>query len=305
MAPRPRPIVLLALLLAAALALAACTAHKSGTAEALRKGDKYVALGDSYTAAFLTGALDTSSGGCLRALTNYPRQVAKELGLQLTDVSCGGATTDNVAAPQQPTHGPEVPPQIDAVGHDTRLVTIGLGGNDFNLFGVVIVNCMFAAQQDPTGSPCTDLADKNPQAWKRFDQIRKRLVKVVELVQKRAPNARVLLIGYPDAFPATGGCAQFPIATGDMKLARSLLSSLNDSVEGAASDTGATYVDVWTASKGHDICSADPWIAGAQPTRKDGFPYHPYPEEQALVARLVLDVLHASSKTREAGPGAP
>jgi lysophospholipase L1-like esterase len=319
-APRPRPtsptspirpIALLALLLAATLALAGCTtrAHKSAGDEGLRKGDRYVALGDSYTAAYLTGKLDTESGGCLRSLTNYPRQVAAKLGLELTDVSCGGATTLNVAAAQQPTWGAAVPPQIDAVGHDTRLVTIGLGGNDFNLFGRIVVNCMLAAQQDPTGSPCADIAERNPQVWQVFDKIQQRLVKVVELVRKQAPEARILLVGYPQAFPATGGCAQFPIAKGDMTLARDLLNGLNGAVEGAASDTGTSYVDVWTPSAGHDICSKDPWIAGARPERKDGFAYHPYPEEQELVARQVLDVLATSSdaaaRTREATPNSP
>ncbi|GAA3670733.1 SGNH/GDSL hydrolase family protein [Nocardioides ginsengisoli] len=314
MAPRSRPIrpvTLLALLVAATLALAGCTtrAHKAGAGEGLHKGDRYVALGDSYTAAYLTGKLDTESGGCLRSLTNYPRQVADKLGLELTDVSCGGATTADVTAGQKPTWGAAVPPQIDAVGPDTRLVTIGLGGNDFNLFGRIIINCMFAAQQDPTGSPCTDIAAKNPRVWQVFDRIQQRLVRVVELVRKRAPEARVLLVGYPQAFPATGGCAQFPIATGDMTLARDLLNGLNGAVEGAASDSGASYVDVWTPSAGHDICSKDPWIAGARPERTDGFAYHPYPEEQQLVARQVLDVLagssDASAKTREATPNSP
>ncbi|WP_158296472.1 SGNH/GDSL hydrolase family protein [Nocardioides albidus] len=285
--------------LALALCIAASTACEDRAPEAdgppprLQAGDEYVALGDSYTAAFLTGETDPESRGCFRSLTNYPRRVAERLSLELTDVSCGGASTENITRPQQVAEGEDVPPQIEAVGEDTDLVTIGLGGNDFNLFGALVVNCVVAAQQDPTGAPCTDLSESDPSGKSNVAKIRSRLTKVVGAVRKRAPDARVVLIGYPQVFPQSGRCAQLPLAEGDVPLAHDFLRALDVAVSGAARKSGAEFVDVWSASAGHDICSADPWIAGASPVRSDATAYHPYPEEQELVASLLLDVLES------------
>jgi lysophospholipase L1-like esterase len=289
------PAGAVALLAPLVLLLAACPARPGGPDgnrdRDIGAGDAYVALGDSYTAGYLTGELDPASGGCLRSLDNYPHRVARALDLELTDVSCGGATTEHVTAAQTPTRGGPVPPQLDAVGEDTALVTIGLGGNDFNVFGVLVVNCVLAGQQDRTGSPCADLVAENPESLDNIGKIRNRLVDVVEAVRERAPEARILLVGYPQPFPATAGCEQLPLADGDVPFAHDALVSLNSAVSSAARKTDTEYVDVAGASEGHDICSAEPWIAGAAPPRPDGTAYHPYPEEQELVADLLLDVL--------------
>lgn len=56
---------------------------------------------------------------------------------------------------------------------------------------------------------------------------------------------------------------------------------------------GAEYVDVWTASAGHDICADDPWV-NRQLTDQDadaGLRYHPLAAEQRAVAGLILDML--------------
>ena len=59
----------------------------------------------------------------------------------------------------------------------------------------------------------------------------------------------------------------------------------------AALATGSTYVDVWTASSGHDICSDDPWINGSVNNERAAARYHPFAKEQAAVADLVTAAL--------------
>ena len=52
---------------------------------------RYVALGDSYSAA--SGVLPpdlTAPPQCLRSTANYPHVIAADTGAQLTDVTCGG-----------------------------------------------------------------------------------------------------------------------------------------------------------------------------------------------------------------------
>jgi hypothetical protein len=55
--------------------------------------------------------------------------------------------------------------------------------------------------------------------------------------------------------------------------------------------THSSYVNLFLASRGHDICSAQPWINGqfTDPTRALNF--HPFAVEEAAAAQLVLAAL--------------
>ena len=288
------------LLVAVSLLLAACGgpdeepaadpgAHRD---RAIHAGARYVALGDSYTSAYRTGKTDKSSGACLRSLANYPRLLAEQLDLELTDVSCGGATSDAVLSPQRKEYGVRVPAQIEAVGKDTDLVTISIGANDIDLYGAIIEGCVKLAAGDPDGSPCADLAAQEKTKGERnFATLQTRLSSIVEAVAAKAPRARIVLVGYPQSFPSRKPCADLPIAKGDVKFALEAARQVTDVLQSAAKESGVEYVDVWAATKGHDICSRDPWIAGAHPQRGQGFAFHPSPAEQRAVADLLATTL--------------
>lgn len=275
--------------LAGLAALGGC-ADDTGTRE-LAEGDEYVALGDSYTAAYLTGETDPASGKCFRSLENYPRRIAAALGLELTDVSCGGATTESVRGAQAFLDGTSVPPQLDAVSDTTDLVTLRIGANDFNIYGAIVVNCVQLAPSDPDGAPCTEASEQQAEeVATRFELLRQRLVAVLAAVRERAPEARVVVVGYPQVFPEQGPCDAIRLAAGDYSLARDYNRRFTDALATAAAEAEVTYVDMWEASAGHDMCAADPWIAGRLPTG-GATAYHPYAQEQAQVADLVVDTL--------------
>ncbi|SFB91126.1 Lysophospholipase L1 [Nocardioides terrae] len=256
-------------------------AEVSAGAAAGRFG-RYVALGDSYTAApGIPGR--TSDDGCLRSDRNYPHLLAAALGARLTDVSCGGASTADVRRAQ--LRG--VRPQLDAVTADTDLVTIGLGGNDLNLFGSLIGACVRPDAASVPGTPCADaLGSKVAPTLDRMEQ---RLVGVVRAVRHRAPSAKVLLVGYPQIIPASGRCADVPFAAGDYRFARRVNHGLTQAVRHVAVDSRVTYVDLWAASAGHDVCSADPWINGL--SGQGAAPFHPFAVEQVAVAQEVATAL--------------
>src|SRR5688572_15016522 len=66
--------------------------HAHGHGHGIGHRDAYVALGDSYTSGPLIP--DQVDAACGRSNRNYPSLVAQRLrGTELTDVSCGGATT--------------------------------------------------------------------------------------------------------------------------------------------------------------------------------------------------------------------
>jgi lysophospholipase L1-like esterase len=257
----------------------------------VEKGDQYVAIGDSYTSAPRIGP-PTDRTGCLQTTINYPHEVAKRLGLKLTDVSCGGATTENVTQPQR-LGAISQPPQIDAVSADTDLVTISLGANDFGAFGGVVFVCTLFRSKNPTGAPCTTAnktAGKN-DVEHRVARMEERLIAVIQLVKKRAPEARVVVVGYPQFFPTTGPCDQLPLSDGDFPFARHVNQLLVQAQQNAATKSEVDFVDVFSATEGHDMCADDPWVAGLRPGRPDAMPYHPFPDEQRAVADLLVEHL--------------
>ncbi|MEV6754071.1 SGNH/GDSL hydrolase family protein [Streptomyces sp. NPDC051214] len=250
---RARALRLAAATLAAAgtatLGLAAAPAQATG-ADPL----DYVALGDSFSAGSGVLPLDvTAPLLCARSTANYPHVVAKRTGAKLTDVTCGGAQTKDFAGSQYPG----VAPQLDAVKADTDVVTLTIGGNDNNTFISAILACGSAGVlSGGKGSPCKDA--NGDKFTEQIDASTYPALKTaLRAVKAKAPNARIGVLGYPWIVPekSVPGCfAKMPIATGDVPYLRDLQAHLNKAVQRAATETGATFVDMAAASDGHDAC---------------------------------------------------
>lgn len=249
-------------------------------------GPRYVALGDSFTSAPFVPVTDVADG-CLRSSSNYPALVAEALDADLDDRSCGGATTAHFERSQFP----EVPPQLEALGPETELVTVGIGGNDNLVYRRLTNQCPALRARDPQGSPCRDFmqAKGGDVLLDALDRTRVQVTTLVRKVQRRAPEAKVLVVGYPQIVSARNVCEKLPLARGDYAYAVKVNRALTDALRSAARATGSTYVDVWTASRGHDICSDDPWVNGSVTDQKRALNYHPFAEEQQAVAELVVD----------------
>lgn len=256
--------------------------------------DRYVSLGDSYTAAPLR-PIPERSQGCMRSKRNYPRLVVSELeNTELFDVSCSGASTISMFYKQGfDTTEAVRRPQLDAVTSDTDLVTVSIGANDFRFFNSMIYECLEIGKTDPEGAPCREFntRGKRDKLERTLARIAPRVTHVVETIRERAPEARVLLVGYPQLLPDEGNCpARLPLAEQDYEYALETNWRLAEAVREAGVAAGAEYVDLFSASKGHDICSADPWIAGVRGAQR-AMGFHPYPTEQQAVADLVLEQL--------------
>ncbi|GGZ27642.1 SGNH/GDSL hydrolase family protein [Streptomyces nitrosporeus] len=215
----------------------------------------YVALGDSYSAGSGVLPVDLSNLLCLRSTVNYPHVIASRTGADLTDVTCGAAETKHFTQSQYPG----VAPQLDAVGADTDLVTLTIGGNDNGTFINALTACATAGLlSGGKGSPCKD---ENGTHFE--DQIERNtypaLVAALEGIRAKAPGARVAALGYPWITPATAdpSCfAKLPVAAGDVPYLRGIQERLNSAVRRAAQETGAAYVDFAKESEGHDACKA-------------------------------------------------
>jgi lysophospholipase L1-like esterase len=254
--------------------------------------DRYVAIGDSYTSG--AGIPPVAPSGCFRSLRNYPRRVAERLRLSadiaFEDVSCGAANTSNAEYPQ--TTFAYNPPQLSEVTARTDLVTVSLGINDAG-FASLFTQCPAVAVYDPTGAPCqrsfqTVMGDL---LFAGVYAVTDRLTRVLELVKSRAPHAQIMLIGYPQPVPDSGTCAELPFAVGDYAYARQFFVALDSSMRLAARQAGVTYIDVLTASHGHDVCAGEnAWVQGAG-TSTRSTAYHPFANEQRAVAGMVVDAL--------------
>ncbi|MGA8257751.1 MAG: SGNH/GDSL hydrolase family protein [Nocardioides sp.] len=306
--PRPRGVrVPAAMVLAATLVgLTACSPTTgvnpvssepttTSTSTATPFPSNYVAMGDSYTAAPLFPLVEeTEIDACLNSDLNYPSLVARSLEMSVTDVSCSGASTVSMFYEQKFTSESR-PPQLDALSSDTDLVTLGIGANDSNFFAKMIFTCLRLAERDPAGAPCRErnLNSKGKDKLERqLIEIERNVARVVRSIGKRAPNARIFLVGYPQLLPSEGTCrAKLPLARGDYVYTRDLNLRLADSVRDGGVRAGAEYVDLVAASQGHDICSHEPWVAGVRGDPKRAMGLHPYPAEQRAVADLIIAML--------------
>jgi lysophospholipase L1-like esterase len=248
---------------------------------------QYVAVGDSYTSGAGMSDVVVRAGTCGQSRKAYPFLVAEARDLDLVDMSCGNASTDNGTAPQQRPDARSWPPQLSVLTDETELVTVSIGLNDFSLFQDAMAGCTSIASTDPTGSPCA--SDPRTAGWAALPaQIGQHVATYLDEVRARAPKARIVVVGYPQLVPDSGTCPELPLAQGDYAFVRGLLEQAVAAQRQAAANAGLTYVDVYAQSKGHDICAGeDAWVNGIEPQQDVAAAYHPFESYQAAVAEMV------------------
>jgi len=257
---------------------------------------------------------------CGRSDRNYPHLIAQHLGLydpnDLTkeigehpahpgfiDISCGSATTDDMTAPQEGLPGGGFNrAQFDAFDSShvnpasevVKLVSIGIGGNDLG-FGELQDKCV--QQPTLTGTPCRTYYENENGAGDptiqgdiiqhRLGELRTALDRVIAGIHEHAPEAQVLVFGYPALLPEhqgglpaqlSDGCYPYiPILPTDAAYLRGVQKDLNTTIQAAATaQPYAHYVDWYTPSIGHDMCKPPgvAWVNGivlAPPS----YPVHP------------------------------
>ncbi|MFC8537471.1 SGNH/GDSL hydrolase family protein [Streptomyces sp. NPDC057249] len=284
----------------AALSSCALTVGFTGAASAAPQGahgaprSTYVALGDSYTSGPLIPT--QVDADCARSDHNYPSITARERQVaSFTDVSCGGATTAEMWQAQG-TNGP----QLDAVKRDTDLVTLQIGGNDIG-FGSIISTCAGLSAKDLAGNPCQQhyRAGGYDQLTLKILRTAPKVARVLREVHKKAPHARVVVVGYPDLLPDDGtGCyPDVPFAAKDFPYLRDTEKRLNLMLRAVALLNRADYVDTYGPTVGHDMCKApaDRWIEPLRPAAPAA-PAHPNAKGEEVMAQALL-------KTLGKGPG--
>ncbi len=255
----------------------------------------YVALGDSYTAGPGIPVQLPELPGCERSDHNYPHRVAAALGEPLRDVSCSGAATIHLHAPQ-PVSGGINPPQLHALDRNTALVTLGIGGNDMG-FGEIVEGCVVIV---PFGAPCRDryVGPVGDEISRRIAATAPKVAAALAEIHRRSPRARVFVVGYPSILPETDvGCwPLLPFAFGDVSWLREKEKELNATLASTAAAGGAVYVDTYGPSRGHSACAlpGDRWVEPVVPLSPSA-PVHPNARGMEGVAQVLLGVVRPAA----------
>jgi len=235
----------------------------------------YTALGDSYAAGPLIPN-PVLPLGCLKSSNNYAHLAAPGIGLTLRDASCSGAETEDMTNPQNVEPDGPNPPQFNSLDANTTVVSLTIGGNDIG-FSEVAESCITA---NPFSHPCLD--KYNPggvdQLKARIEATAPKVAAGLQGIHSRSPAAKIYVVNYPAIFPETGsGCwPQMPLGFQDVPYLRSTEQRLNSMLATQAAAIGATLVNWYSASIGHDACkgTSTRWVEPLVPTTLAA-PIHP------------------------------
>jgi len=287
----------LALALAAVCAVTLAGCGKKQPVEPPHQGASFVALGDSFTAVAGTGPF-TDPTFCARSTHDYPRLVAEKMHLtSFADVSCGGASPLNLTQAQvvSGVNGTGTnQPQLDALSTDTTLVTVGIGLNaTANGIPISYLATELCGPKNVNDTKCTAYQQVADSDWAGvIDDMGDQVADGIKKIRQRAPDARIVLVGYPRVLPDQGACTkQVPLPGLALKRLRTTLRLTDHVLRKAAADEDADYIDMYTASAGHDACSADPWVNGYRDVKGKAYAYHPFASYHRAVAEKIVALL--------------
>jgi lysophospholipase L1-like esterase len=275
------------ILRAAAFACLALLAGCTTTPE-LAPGSKYVAMGSSFAAGpGIPTYVDDPPAPCARSTMNYAHQLAKRLGLDLVDVGCSGGTTRHLLGPRD-----AIPPQLDALRADTKLVTITIGGNDVSYLGrLSAASCVGLAAETGGAAKCNPIPPVPSE--EDYAGLKLRMDQIAAEVRKRSPSARLVFVDYLTILPAGKLCKGAPLSEAEAVKARELARRLADITAKTAKDAKAGLIRASDLSASHDACAAVPWMNGF--SRPDapvsGTAYHPNKAGMTAVADALEKLL--------------
>jgi lysophospholipase L1-like esterase len=233
---------------------AALTGAASAQGAQLAATGGYVALGDSYSSGVGAGSYISSSGDCKRSTKAYPYLWnAAHAPSSFAFTACSGARTGDVLAGQ-----------LGPLNSSTGLVSITVGGNDAG-FADVMTTCV-------TSSDSACVSRINTARAYVDSTLPGKLDSVYSAIRAKAPNARVVVIGYPRFYKLGTTCL------GLSETKRSAINNAADYLDAAiakrAAAHGFVFGDVRPTFTGHEICSGSSWLHSVN-WLNIGESYHP------------------------------
>ncbi|HNV43040.1 MAG TPA: SGNH/GDSL hydrolase family protein [Ornithinibacter sp.] len=293
------------------------TAQSVQTAlEKALSGD-YVALGDSFASGEGAGDYhdgtnydnrddwnpgnwgDDSHNRCRRSTSSYAEQTYAspefDFAGGFTAVYCSGATQTDLDNPNGSND--DEGPQLDALTEDTSLVTMSIGGNDLG-FGAVLQDCVL---NGGSGVPFTDgcQAKWDDELDRRLADLKPELVALYTRMREQAPNARIVIMGYPRLFndPPSQELNNM-LFSEDQVWMNGKADQLNAMLRDACREAGVEFIDPTQAFLGHGVGAPDgeQWIndldwGGPGLAVTDPGSFHPNAQGHAALAALLAEQL--------------
>jgi lysophospholipase L1-like esterase len=178
---------------------------------------------------------------------------------------------------------------LTAVGSGTQVVSLQVGGDDLG-FTSIIENCVALTPWGPTkvGANCRNYYDPNGNnsLANAITALAQPIGSILADIHTAAPNAKVFVVGYPDILPQNGACwPSMPFETADAEYLNSVEQDLNTMLQETARTNGATFVNTYTPSEGHNACTAEStrWVEPIVPA-SPADPVHPNANGEAAMA---------------------
>ena len=287
--------MLTTILAATALTASVLVGAAPASANGVGVGAPYVAIGDSVASG--NGLMPYYDPACLRSKKAYPTLLAGMMGGDVVSAACSGSSTAAVAAQAAGLAAQ------GALGAGTQLVTITEGVNDLPWISVLGA-CSNLGSLDLCQTVLGGIGQIGPG-------IAGGVAQTLAVVRQAAPNAIIVVTGYPELFGSfTGTCSVGAAAPGTpMKFAQPqsvalnmAVGGLNDAVQGgialyqqafAAQSGGFTdprvvWVDVTDTFDGHGLCdSGDRWISGLISGEPRDRGFHPNAAGQQAYAATI------------------
>ncbi|MFJ4868949.1 SGNH/GDSL hydrolase family protein [Streptomyces sp. NPDC088757] len=229
--------VLSALLAASALTVGLVQPASAAAAA----GERYVALGDSYSSGVGAGSYLSDSGSCQRSSKAYPSLwAAANAPASFAFTACSGATTSTVRSGQ-----------LTPLNSSTTLVSVTAGGNDVG-FADVMQTCVLQSEATCVNAVNSAVAQVN-------GTLPGSLSSLYGAIRSRAPQARVVVLGYPRFYQLNGSCIAGLSETERTAINRGS-DALNAMLAKQAANAGFAYSSVVDEFTGHEICSGNAWL---------------------------------------------
>lgn len=228
----------LALVLAAGAAALPLTLAASPASAGLN----YVALGDSYSSGLGAGSYISSSGSCYRSTNAYPQLWANANSpASYAFVACSGAKTTDV-----------ISSQLSFVSSATTLISMTIGGNDVG-FSNTMETCVLG-----TTSQCVSAINSSESEMQ--SQLPGELDTLYGDIRTRAPNAKVVVLGYPELYDLSLSQYCIGLSTTDRTDLNQAADELDSTIKTETAKYSFTFADVRSAFSGHEICDSSSWL---------------------------------------------
>jgi lysophospholipase L1-like esterase len=221
----------------------------------------YVALGDSYSSGVGTRSYLADGTSCRRSAFAYPRLVAAARGYALTFRACSGATVSDVTGSQ-----------LGALRAGTSYVTVSVGGNDAG-FTSVLKTCAKPGWLSDCKGAVTEA--------RRYitHTLPGSLARLYAAIRSKAPNATVVVVGYPRLFNGEDCNALTWFSPADERSLNAADDLMNHTLSVAAHAEGFAFADPTQTFIGHAVCGDPEWLNGLSHPLAES--YHPNRTGQA------------------------